>query len=322
MYTTRTHIEYITNGYYTQTQAHYTRERVLTAVLPVYDSHSHVGTRTSARLDVCKYTLDVYRLLHLNSLPRLPTRSSPRCVLVAWCFFSQLLATSYSSTFTSVLTVQRYGPPIDSFRDLLQRGVFWGGRNQALQRQISVIDDPYIREFGARYREELTPQDKESRLREGRYAVFVTVINDYVTHTENLPADVRRSLRLLKETMAKYYISIALQKNSPYKSTLDRRMRFLHYSGLINYWMKHVIARLGHHYMRSFFADHADSQHEMPQKLSLQAVEGAFFIFTTGITIAFLVFLSEITYEKFCYCLQRYPKRPCYLYNLSDMFYR
>lgn len=65
-------------------------------------------------------------------------------------------------------------------------------------------------------------------------------------------------------------------------------------SGILKYWSKHIRTNTNHEFMRTFFVGETKIKH-LPKKLAFKHVSGAFYILATGLFLAKLVFLLELT---------------------------
>ncbi|PSN54803.1 hypothetical protein C0J52_02004 [Blattella germanica] len=239
--------------------------------------------------------LNTFRTLMLNGVPGFPTQVSLRWLLVGWSFFSLLTTTVYSSGYTSLLTSPLYSPPIDTLGDLLEQGIYWGEESEnTFAYLIRESGNSKLIEFGNRFKRELTPRDRENRILKGNYAIFSKVMaSAFVTETERLSQRARRMLRVMEEPVFTFYVGIGLRTNSPYETVIDSTIVRLHGAGLLEFWQRLIIQKLGYRYMNTFFTLQIDDDNI--HALTLNSVLGAFSLLGVGLVIASVVYVVEIT---------------------------
>ncbi|KAJ9578272.1 hypothetical protein L9F63_005493 [Diploptera punctata] len=242
--------------------------------------------------------VDSFRILMLNSPPKLPRQVALRYLLTAWSFFSLLTTTVYSSGFTSLLTSPIYSDPIDTIQNLLNQNIYWGEQSRWLEGHIRNSKNTELQEFGNKFMLENSQADRERRILQGHYAVFCKVLSDsFVTESEKLSPEARQNLRVMEEPVFTFYVGIGMRENSPYTSYFDSTITRLEQGGLIDFWQQLIIYRLGYRYMNTFFTLQNDVIQRRP--LSLNSVQGSFYLLATGWVITNIVFLFEIVIKYF-----------------------
>jgi hypothetical protein len=233
-------------------------------------------------------------MLMLNSCPRFPRQAALRYLLTSWAFFSLLTMTTYSTGYTSMFTSPPFSPAINTINDLLYRGIYWGERSDDFKVFFLNTGNPKVAEFGKRFKPEMSEMDREKRILQGQYAVFTKVMSStFVTDTEMLSYKARQKLRIMKESVFTFYVAIGLCSNSPFKSHLDRTITQLQDAGIVNYWESLTIQNLGYHYMSTFF-EVTRNKNTDHSALSLNSMQGAFFVLAIGLTLSCITWLLEM----------------------------
>jgi hypothetical protein len=145
-----------------------------------------------------------------------------------------------------------------------------------------------------------TEHGKKMKL--GKHAVFGYKLETgtrYFLQTEAMEMEDWKSMRVMKECMSRYFITLGLAKNSPYTAAFNEGMSRLVQAGIIEKWQRNVIMRRGNPNFSSVFDENyhfIDS--DRPQKLSLDNIKGAFFVMSVGNVVATLAFAVEKVVNK------------------------
>jgi len=243
---------------------------------------------------LCNCLLDTFRMLMLNGSPRFPQHVTLRYLLTSWAFFSLLTMTMYSTGYTSLITSPPYSPPINTVDDLLYQGIYWGERSNGLLSFFLGTGHPKLTEFGKRFKQEMSESDREERILQGQYAVFTKVLSSmFVTETEMLSEKARHRLRIMEESVFTFHVAIGLHPNSPVKSRIDKAIMWLQDAGITSYWQSLMIQNLGYHYMSTFFEE-GNSKNNDHSALSLNSMQGAFYLLAVGLALSCITWLLEM----------------------------
>jgi hypothetical protein len=152
-------------------------------------------------------------------------------------------------------------------------------------------------------------------LKLGKHAVFgykLEVGTSYFLETEKVDEDDWKSMRVMKECMSRFFISLGLAKGSPYTVAFNEGVSRLQEAGIIDKWQEDVLLRRGDHRISSMLQDTHLIHSGGPLKLSLSNLQGAFVLLLIGDAAAILTFISEKAMKK-CFKLKRSSVQMKYL---------
>ncbi|XP_046988134.1 glutamate receptor ionotropic, kainate 2-like [Schistocerca americana] len=218
--------------------------------------------------------------------------------VLSWLLLAYLLVTvSYSSGLSSMLTIPRYEPPIDTVADLHGSGLKWAGMDIAYLKSLRGRTDQIALDLIDRFRV-LTPDILRSRITTRDLAFAVErlpgeyfAIGDYMDEEA-----LSKWLRPMREDIYWENVVFAVRKGWPYLEQLNDIIDRLFEAGIISTWEGQVArkwlvprvqlaAQVG---MRSY-AQAPDG----PVKLQLTHVQGEFALLVLGLCVSLVVFVLE-----------------------------
>jgi hypothetical protein len=156
----------------------------------------------------------------------------------------------------------------------------------------NIWHEEFIRRFTI-----LDVREHSIRMKLGKHAVFGYQLETgarYFLETEDMGMEDWKSMRVMKECMSRFFISLGLAKNSPYTAAFNEGMSRLVQAGIMENWQRDVIMRRGNPNVSFVFNENyhfMDS--DGPSKLSLANMEGAFIVLSIGNIVATLAFVVE-----------------------------
>ncbi|PNF19833.1 hypothetical protein B7P43_G12501 [Cryptotermes secundus] len=257
---------------------------------------SHFEQRPQGILDTM---LTAVGILCLSSFPGLQTQlGSLRPLVASWSLFSLLLTTALSSGLVSHLTQPAPTTQLNSVRDLVESGLTWG---QAYTQEHSTffnLEDPWHAEFAIRFKLESYPHERESRVREGHYAILGGKLDGserYFMEGDTLKdTGLLSQLRVMSECLICQYAALGLTKGSSLLQPVNCVLRWLLEAGLVEHWQTDLVQDFGNPEIKALFQK---AQWKGPQQLSLTHLEDVFMLLCIGLAAATLVFLTEICYS-------------------------
>jgi hypothetical protein len=139
-------------------------------------------------------------------------------------------------------------------------------------------------------------------LKLGKHAVFgykLDVGTGYFLETERVEADDWKTMRVMKECMSRFFISLGLAKNSPYTAAFNEGVIRLEEAGIMDKWQRDVLLRRGNRNISSMLQDKRNVRDSTgPLKLSVANLQGAFILLLIGNSAATFVFISEEAMNK------------------------
>jgi hypothetical protein len=142
----------------------------------------------------------------------------------------------------------------------------------------------------------------------GKHAVFGYKLEAgarYFLPTETIEMEDWKSMRVMKECMSRFFISLGIAKNSPYTAAFSEGLSRLIEAGIMEKWQTDVIMRRGNSNVSSvFFENHNSIDSDGPLKLSLVNMKGAFILLSVGSTVATIAFAAEKIVNKLYRCVK------------------
>jgi hypothetical protein len=121
----------------------------------------------------------------------------------------------------------------------------------------------------------------------------------YFLQTEAIEMDDWKSLRVMKECVSRFFISLGVAKKSPYTAAFNEGLSRLVQAGIMEKWQRDVIMRRGNRNISSVFYDNYSSiDSDGPLKLSLANMKGAFIVLSIGHSVATVAFAAEKVLSK------------------------
>ncbi|XP_046988133.1 glutamate receptor ionotropic, kainate 2-like [Schistocerca americana] len=223
--------------------------------------------------------------------------------VLSWLLIAYLLVTaSYGSGLSSVLTIPRYEPPIDSVVDLRDSGLEWAETHIAFLNSLRGRTEQVYLDLIKQYRV-LTVDILKSRTTTRDLAFIIErlpggyfTIGDYIDEEA-----ASRYLRPMREDIYWEYVVLAVPKGWPYIQQLDELIDILFEAGIMHAWEGQVArkwmaprvqlaAQTG---LRSY-AQAPDG----PVKLQLTHVQGEFALLVLGLCVSLALLLVEIAVHR------------------------
>ncbi|PSN46630.1 Ionotropic receptor 104 [Blattella germanica] len=245
---------------------------------------------------LCRNFQHFIGIISMGSMPSAYVQINEcRHISTWWAVFALLMTTAYSSSLVSHLTVPLFDTPLNSVRDLVMADVHWSQSYFPAVDVIFDLENSWHRRFIKYF--ELDPETAKVH-----HAFHITdhaslgfvLEGDRPYFLEPIPMNpsLLPSLRVMKECVSRYYISIGLTKNSPYTAALNEVMSRLIESGVIKYWQKDVVLRHTTPQMTQVFED-SDGMVSGPEVLKLKNLEGAFLLLFCGLCFACVTMFVE-----------------------------
>lgn len=258
---------------------------------------------THVPLEYCYALLTVLRIFTSGTISY-PTKNPSKInvILLLWCIYSSLIAIAYSAGFTSILTYPRYTKPINTFQEMVDQNIHWGGKSNGLKYFFEESQKLITRQLSQKFIEEKTIEDKIKRISEHNYGTFVKLLpNKYVTDTENLDDYGRANLKIIPECIETYQIVFVFSKNSPYVNIFNKNIQALTENGIIQFWYQKLKFRYELTYTVNFFTSYSADIEFNIKALNLKYIQGALYLLAIGFAISLFIFLGEYIYFSYSY---------------------
>ncbi|XP_046988138.1 uncharacterized protein LOC124593834 [Schistocerca americana] len=263
-----------------------------------------LGSRYST-IEDCFFRSVGLLVLQTPDVERRHTRVvGPTRHVLSWLLIAYLLVTaSYGSGLSSVLTVPKYEPPIDSVRDLYESGIEWAATHEAWVFSLREATQPVITDLYHRFR-----VHKEDVLHAR------TVARDLAYSIERLPAGyfaignyideeaASRWLRPMREDIYWERSNVVVRKGWPHLRHLDALIDRLLDSGLLLAWEGQVsrqwMAARVQLAVQTAISSSSSHAGDGPTKLRLGHVQGEFALLILGLVLSIITFLAELLVYK------------------------
>jgi hypothetical protein len=174
---------------------------------------------------------------------------------------------------------------------------------EVLQILIYFQQNPWHEKFIERF-VMLDDAEHKYRLKLGQHAVFgykLDMGTGYFLETEQVEADHWKSMRVMKECMSRFFISLGLAKGSPYTAAFNEGVIRLEEAGIMDKWQSDVLLRRGNRNVSSMLQEKRNVIDSAgPLKLTMDNLQGAFVVLLVGNTVATFIFISEEAMNKLC----------------------
>lgn len=240
--------------------------------------------------------LDVINIVTSHGLPKIIEKLSIRLLIISWMMLSLLLGTAYSTKYTSILTQPLYTKAVDTVKDFIEEGLFWGevGDRESWKKEFLATGNEYYMELPNRMIEEKDLSERLEYIPKGHYARYVKILgNNYVTDTETF-APLANQLRLMKTCVDNYYTVFPFAKNSPYTAFVNRKIAQFTDAGIIDHWFNLMTIKYGKSYMAGLFDKNREKTSAETQSLVLNNVVGGFYLLGIGLTVSAVAFIFEL----------------------------
>ncbi|XP_017774909.1 PREDICTED: uncharacterized protein LOC108561473 [Nicrophorus vespilloides] len=232
--------------------------------------------------------LEVFRILALNPMTNFPTHRNLKFILVLWYSTALQLSIAFSAGFTSTLTHEKYTNPVDNIKDIVYNDVACYDVGTSLSSWLKYSDNVFVKMLAktiiSNHTMENLPDDA---------CLGANVIRRFVVpEISDIREDIKDKIKLISECVGEFFLTFALQKNSPYSEFVDRKIRMFQEHGLTEVWFKYAIYQDYNYWQKM-------SQYVMPRtsiirkKLNYDQMEGAFYVLLVGLLTAFAAFIIE-----------------------------
>lgn len=259
-----------------------------------------VTDKQHAYLSISLAILDLIQSFASGSLTYFPRESYSRLrfILTIICIQTLLLTTGYYTGYASILTKPIYNKPIKSYADMIDQRIYWGGVDNTLQILLRHDPNVIIRKLAKFYLKEPVGERNE-RIHKNNYSLVVrSMDNSFITDIDTLDDYGKTHLKIVPQCFMTNYIVFPLKRNSPFTLIFNKYITSFLEHGLIQHWYKEICQNHGLNYMEQFYT-YSVSTIASKKALSLNKLQGAFYILLCGYIVAFLMLIFELTLNCF-----------------------
>ncbi|XP_023713652.2 uncharacterized protein LOC111867752 [Cryptotermes secundus] len=250
---------------------------------------------TEGRLSWCDYLLAVLGVLTMAN----PATSQHRLyevrhVLNSWAVFTLLITTAYSSGLVSHLTVPTYSKPLDTIRALVEADIYWSSAYYPAVEILFDIENSWHSRFIRKF--QLYNEESHHKRPHTHAALGYVLEGKPPYYLEGTPVsrEEMTELRVMRECISRYFISLGLSKMSPYTTAFNEVLVRLIETGIVQYWKKSILYRSVDPIITRLF-DKTGKKDVRPEMLRMENVQGAFLLLCAGDMICILVFIAELS---------------------------
>ncbi|XP_047499539.1 ionotropic receptor 21a-like [Penaeus chinensis] len=241
------------------------------------------------------------RAMFNNSIPRLPKAQWQRLFVGSWWLYCFIVTTAYTANLIAFLTIPVFPARIQTVQQLAESDYRYDPEATCLETGVSMYDygefvpgalrtskDPHYRTLGERL--DLYSTDDESMypVLNGTHAYIESYSYSVVYIFDRYKV---KNAYMLREQLYPGHLCWYFQKNTAWKYKFDEAIQRLVESGLIEYWLKIKTEDfLGTDYERK---EKLSAEERTNTALSLEHVQGVFFLLLIGWAVSFLTFLAE-----------------------------
>ncbi|XP_042208159.1 glutamate receptor ionotropic, delta-2-like [Homarus americanus] len=228
-----------------------------------------------------------------HSLPVLPTAQWQRVLVGVWWVYCFILTTAYTANLIAFLTIPVFPERIQTLEELAQSDyrVSMQDYGTFVPAALVASDSLVYRTIGQKLDLSLLYKDVVQLMADGTHAYM-----ELYSYNRIVAKTVYKvnNTYMLKEQLYSSYLAWHFQKNTAWKYKFDQNIRRLAEAGLVRHWHKETTEDfLGQDYERR---EHlaAKEQLDNKQPLSLQHLQGVFFILLLSWAASVVVFIIEL----------------------------
>ncbi|XP_042223943.1 ionotropic receptor 40a-like [Homarus americanus] len=261
-----------------------------------YSNQSSSKSGRTWKAVMATYSFNMFRSV-LNQGNFIYAKAWPiRLVLFSWYAFCIIMYALYSGTLTAYLTKPTFEKPIDSLEDLEE--ATQGRLVPAIQQGTSLEELLKTAEFGIFKRLWDTTDPSRSFPSGGKQAMDMVLTHDIVYISAKINSEIRAAQKgrnhfyHARQTFFPQSYGIVCTSGAPFKNRFDSELGKMVQAGLINKWMRDELEKL-----RKSMKNRDDQAESTVAggALSLDHLQGAFFILASGCFLSAVIFFLETT---------------------------
>ncbi|XP_068202884.1 ionotropic receptor 21a-like [Palaemon carinicauda] len=242
--------------------------------------------------------------MHLNEpQDKIPRRIHTQVFIAFLWLYTMLITISYSTNLTAFLTVKKSPSGIETIAELPLSGMHVVGVDSYYQIMLESSPDPNLQAMANTY-QIYDSQELYGKVLSGEAVYINNRGNMEYTILTKFTQRGSSPLRIMKECFASHPVAMALQDHSPLKKRIDQIISRLLYTGLVRKFFTEALRKAAA--SKEFLEDESDWQavEFYPSQtndgsggklvpMSLDHMQGLFFVATLGLSISVVVFAIE-----------------------------
>ncbi|EAT48971.1 AAEL000007-PA [Aedes aegypti] len=262
----------------------------------------NVLNKENRRVDLCESFMIIGSIFILQSVLLRINRSklvSQLIVMGSLLFVGLMIGNLYSGGLSSIMTIPRYEPPVDTLEDLANSNLPWASTHDAWIFSILMATQPTIirilHNFQTHPKEVLHKHTKQldmaysvERLPYGHFA-----IGEYIDE------EASHKFHLMKEDIYWENCVAMSTKTWPMMDQLDQLILIIFQSGIQRYWELQVVSKYENDEVQLAIATSRHPENDGPIVLQLSHLLGAFLMLGFGLAAGLATFMVEVMLGKF-----------------------
>ncbi|XP_068248904.1 ionotropic receptor 93a-like [Palaemon carinicauda] len=236
-----------------------------------------------------------------------PLETMPRCLstrvfIVSLLVYILVFSTGYRANLTSFLTVTRQPKSIETVKDIYEAGWKVAGTSW-FYSALKHSENPYLRGLLDRYKINGEFYELKEEILAGGSTMIsssnsLKVLSSLTTTKRGKPL-----LRLLKECLSSFPVTIGFPVNSPLKFRFDKSLSRMFESGLVERWFiqgkdKYLKMKQRQGEISEYEDEGWNSTTDGVIPLGMDHMKGIFIIYSVGFILSKLSFLGEIFIKR------------------------
>ncbi|XP_068204038.1 ionotropic receptor 21a-like [Palaemon carinicauda] len=233
-----------------------------------------------------------------QALTAIPIRTNTQVFISFVGLYTFIITTAYGSNLTAFLTVIQTPSGMETIKELYKSGAEVSGLGGFFKGALASSVDPYLQGLADRFEaygdlNRVWPQvlkGKSVYLHNRQFLEFVIA-------TQFTEKGVS-SVRIMKQCFSPYNIAMALQRHSPLKGKVDQVIGWMLESGLVRRWFLESFRRARRVKEEEAESEPTKTKDEQQDTsvipLTIDHLQGSFFILALGYIIGALVFGAEM----------------------------
>ncbi|XP_064099485.1 uncharacterized protein LOC135210551 [Macrobrachium nipponense] len=229
-----------------------------------------------------------------------------RFIMISWIIIIWVLTQVYSGNLMSLLAVRYLPQPYQVIEDVLRDrkiGMIWESNTAYIQTYMNAKTGK-LAEVGAADRAgrikhvnaQLLPEKLETSVFEGDYVMVIEVLTCTIMLAEHFSKTGNCYFYIAKERLMPFMFAVGVQKNSPLRGALNRRIRSLVEAGIYRQLIKAAIPN-------STRCIHAPTTVTVRSSLSMSNLWGIFMILVLGTSTGLVALFAEILGKVIIRCV-------------------
>lgn len=244
----------------------------------------------------CLYTIRTITCAGLSQFPP-PKQYIFRYILTTWCLNALFISAAYSSGLASILAYPRYTKPINSMQDMIDQKIYWMAPETDTWNVYKNSSNPILKQLINLFVLEMKTDKRNVNIKKGNFAIKVQLTARSFIDVEGLEMYGNTHLKLLPDCVGSYPLIYAFKKGSVYTKIFNNAIKMFVEHGFVKVWANSIshLFQIDINKFQGAYSVQLSKFHN----LSIEELQGAFYLLIFGLICALLVFILEILIYKY-----------------------